>query len=74
MTLRRLTARQEATRFRGSGGVWLRPLGAGVEFLIVTRRDSMDAIARFAGMDPEAAVVPDKVAEMMIDYDRRRWA
>jgi heme-degrading monooxygenase HmoA len=48
-----------------------RPLGSGVEFLIVTRWDSMDAIARFAGMDPEAAVVPDKVAEMMIDYDRR---
>jgi hypothetical protein len=22
-------------------------------------------------MDPEASVVPDKVAEMMIDYDRR---
>jgi len=48
-----------------------RPLGSGVEFLIVTRWESMDAIARFAGMDPEAAVVPDKVAEMMIDYDRR---
>jgi len=28
-----------------------RPLGAGVEFLIVTRWDSMDAIAKFAGAD-----------------------
>jgi heme-degrading monooxygenase HmoA len=48
-----------------------RPLGTGVEFLIVTRWDSMDAIARFAGVDPEAAVVPGKVVEMMIECDRR---
>jgi heme-degrading monooxygenase HmoA len=48
-----------------------RPLGTGIEFLVVTRWDSMDAVARFAGTDPEAAVVPDNVAAMMIDYDRR---
>jgi heme-degrading monooxygenase HmoA len=48
-----------------------RPLGAGVEFLIVTRWQSMDAIASFAGADLEAAVVPAEVAEMMIEYDRR---
>jgi heme-degrading monooxygenase HmoA len=48
-----------------------RPLGAGVEFLIVTRWDSMDAIAKFSGADPEAAVVPAKVASMMIEHDRR---
>lgn len=45
--------------------------GKGVEFLIVTQWDSLDAIAGFAGTDPEAAVVPAEVAEMMIEYDRR---
>jgi heme-degrading monooxygenase HmoA len=48
-----------------------RPFGAGIEFVIVTSWDSMDAIAKFAGRDPEAAVVPAKAAAMMIEYDRR---
>jgi len=48
-----------------------RPLAAGVEFLIVTRWESMHAIVRFAGADLEAAVVPAEVAAMMIEYDRR---
>ena len=48
-----------------------RPFGEGVEFLIVTRWDSMDAVARFSGADPEAAVVPAEVADMMIEYDQR---
>jgi heme-degrading monooxygenase HmoA len=48
-----------------------RPLGAGVEFLVVTRWESLDAIAKFAGADPEAAVLPAKAAAMMIEYDRR---
>jgi len=48
-----------------------RPLGEGVEFIVVTLWQSLDAIARFAGADPEAAVVPAEVAAMMIEYDRR---
>jgi len=48
-----------------------RPFGPGTEFLIVTRWDSIDALANFSGPDPEAAVVPAKAAEMMIEYDRR---
>jgi heme-degrading monooxygenase HmoA len=48
-----------------------RRLGAGVEFLVATRWDSMDAITKFAGADPEAAVVPASAAAMMIEYDRR---
>jgi heme-degrading monooxygenase HmoA len=48
-----------------------RALGNGIEFLVVTRWQSLDAIAGFAGRDPEAAVVPAEVAAMMIDYDRR---
>jgi hypothetical protein len=43
----------------------------GVEFLVVTQWSSLDAIARFAGADPELAVVPPEVAAMMLDYDRR---
>lgn len=48
-----------------------RAFEVGVEFLVVTRWQSLDAIARFAGPDSEAAVVPGKAAEMMIAYDRR---
>ncbi len=31
----------------------------------------MAAIEKFAGADVEAAVVPDKVQSMMLEYDRR---
>ena len=48
-----------------------RGLGVGVEFLIVTRWESLSAIARFSGPDPEVAVLPTKAAEMMIEYDSR---
>jgi heme-degrading monooxygenase HmoA len=48
-----------------------RPHVGGVEFLVVTRWESLEAIARFAGPDPEVAVVPAEVVAMMIDYDRR---
>lgn len=48
-----------------------RQLADGVEFLIVTRWHSLEAIVRFAGEDPEAAVVPASVVGMMIEYDRR---
>lgn len=41
----------------------------GVEFLIVTNWASLEAIERFSGAT-ETAVVPEKVHEMMIDYDR----
>ncbi|MFZ1098615.1 MAG: hypothetical protein WAN26_04320 [Steroidobacteraceae bacterium] len=37
----------------------------------MTRWDSLDAIARFSGADPEAAVLPAKAAAMMIEYDDR---
>jgi heme-degrading monooxygenase HmoA len=48
-----------------------RRVAGGVEFLVVTRWESLAAIAGFAGADLEAAVVPAEVAEMMIVYDRR---
>jgi heme-degrading monooxygenase HmoA len=48
-----------------------RQLRGGIEFLIVTRWQSLEAIARFAGVDPEVAVVPASVAQMMIEFDPR---
>jgi heme-degrading monooxygenase HmoA len=48
-----------------------RALPAGVEFVIVTRWDSLAAIAAFAGDDAEAAVVPAAVAALMLEYDAR---
>lgn len=53
------------------GSILSRRLEEGVEFLVVTRWASLDAITRFAGADAETAVVPDEAAAMMIDYDRR---
>ncbi len=48
-----------------------RQLASGIEFLVITRWRSLEAIARFAGADAEAAVVPAGVVAMMIEYDRR---
>jgi heme-degrading monooxygenase HmoA len=48
-----------------------RPFEAGIEFLVVTRWGSMDALAKFSGSDLEAAVVPAEAAQMMIEYDSR---
>jgi heme-degrading monooxygenase HmoA len=48
-----------------------RDVPEGVEFLVVTVWKSLDAIRSFAGNDPQSAVVPVKVQQMMIEYDRR---
>lgn len=48
-----------------------RPLATGVEFLVITRWASLEAIHDFAGSDSEVAVVPAKAAALMIEYDRR---
>ena len=47
-----------------------RDVPEGVEFLVVTEWQSLDAIRAFAGDDVETAVVPAKVQAMMVDYDR----
>ena len=54
-----------------SASILSRRLGNGIEFLIITDWESLDAIARFAGADLEAAVVPAEAAAMMIEYDQR---
>ena len=48
-----------------------RELSRGVEFVVVTRWASMEAIRKFAGVDPEIAVVPSKVEAMMLEFDNR---
>jgi heme-degrading monooxygenase HmoA len=48
-----------------------RQLQDDIEFLVVTRWQSLEAITRFAGSDPEVAVVPDCVARMLIEFDQR---
>jgi len=46
-----------------------RETGEGVEFLIVTVWQSLDAIKQFAGEQAEIAVVPPTVQNMMVSYD-----
>jgi heme-degrading monooxygenase HmoA len=54
-----------------SAAILRRNVPNGVEFLIETMWESIDAIQGFAGTDVETAVVPPKVQEMMVEYDNR---
>lgn len=47
-----------------------RKVPEGVEFMIITEWESLEAIQQFAGADPEVAVVPQAVQEIMIRYDK----
>jgi heme-degrading monooxygenase HmoA len=69
--LRRSTL-PELARIEGfvSASVMRRSVGDGVEFLIVTRWDSLAAIERFAGPELERAVVPDDVQLMMVEFEQ----
>ena len=55
--------------FKGSS-ILKRTTESGIEFLIITEWESMEAIKKFAGENPESAVVPPKVQNMMITFDR----
>jgi heme-degrading monooxygenase HmoA len=46
-----------------------RELGDGIEFLIITKWRSVEAIKQFAGENFETAVVPKTAQEMMIRFD-----
>jgi hypothetical protein len=54
-----------------SASILRRTVPDGVEFLIVTTWESIDAIQGFAGPDVETAVVPPNVQAMMVEYDDR---
>jgi len=47
-----------------------RELPEGVEFLVITEWESVEFIRAFAGARADAAVVPQAVRDMMIEYDR----
>jgi heme-degrading monooxygenase HmoA len=68
--LRRVTL-PELARIEGfiSATIMRRSVAEGIEFLIVTFWDSLEAIARFAGPELERAVVPDGVRRMMIEFE-----
>ena len=53
-----------------SASILRRPVAAGVEFVIVTTWQSMEAVRQFSGDAGDAAVVPPVVQAMMVDYDR----
>jgi heme-degrading monooxygenase HmoA len=48
-----------------------RDVATGVEFIVITSWDSVDAIGRFAGTDAEVAVVPPQAQAMMVEFDAR---
>lgn len=48
-----------------------RDVPEGIEFLVVTVWQSLDAIEAFAGDDVEAAVVPDAARALLSRYDDR---
>src|ERR1700741_5155584 len=53
-----------------SASILRRKVPDGVEFLIVTTWESLDAIRAFAGANIDIAVVPEKAQAMMIDFDK----
>lgn len=53
------------------GYVLRRPLDAGVEFLVVTLWDSLEAIRRFAGPCAEIAVVEPDARAVLSRFDER---
>ncbi|MGH6610638.1 MAG: hypothetical protein ACRECQ_10295 [Burkholderiaceae bacterium] len=46
-----------------------RPVPQGIEFVVISQWKSVDSIRAFAGPNAEAAVVPPKVRDMMVEYD-----
>ncbi len=59
----------EIRQIDGHRGAYV--LRDGHAFQVVTLWDSMDAIRRFAGDDPEAAVVPPDARALLASFDER---
>jgi heme-degrading monooxygenase HmoA len=60
-------------RVRGFRGAELfrRELGDEIEFMTVTRFDSIDAVREFAGDDYEQAVISDEAHRLLSQFDER---
>jgi heme-degrading monooxygenase HmoA len=54
-----------------SASIQRRDGARGVELIVITNWESMEAIRKFAGIDPEIAVVPSVVQAMMVDFEGR---
>lgn len=52
------------------GTVARRDVESGVEFLVLTEWESIEAIKQFAGEDAELAVVPPVIEAMLASYDK----
>ena len=46
-----------------------RDTAGGVEFLAVTTWDSIEAVKKFAGEDPDAAVVEPEARALLVEFD-----
>ena len=64
---------RESHRVEGYRGAYLlrREVPEGAEFVTLTLFESMDAVRRFAGDDPEKAVVPEQAAPALARFDSR---
>ena len=63
----------ELTAIAGYRGARLleRELNGGIEIVVVTRWQTIDAIRAFAGEELDRAVVHDEAAALFSDYDRK---
>src|SRR5688572_15752481 len=62
---------KEIKKIKGfiSASVLKRNLSNGIEFLVVTKWETLDVIKQFAGEKIDAAVVPKLVQDIMVKYD-----
>ena len=62
---------EEIKKIKGfiSASILKRDLSEGVEFLIITKWETLEVIKQFAGEKIETAVVPKLVQDIMVKYD-----
>jgi heme-degrading monooxygenase HmoA len=53
-----------------SASILKRDLSEGVEFLVITKWETLEVIKQFAGERIETAVVPKLVQDIMVTYDK----
>jgi heme-degrading monooxygenase HmoA len=63
---------KEIKKIKGfiSASILKRDLSEGVEFLVITKWETLEAIKEFAGDKIETAVVPKLVQDIMLKYDK----
>ena len=63
---------KEIKKIKGfiSASILKRDLSEGVEFLVITKWETLEVIKQFAGEKIETAVVPKLVQDIMVKYDK----